>query len=44
MDEARSASFAANADLALKGELDETFRRWHPQFRPEPPVELKAAA
>jgi hypothetical protein len=28
----------------LNGELDETFRRWYPQFRPEPPLELKAAA
>jgi hypothetical protein len=28
----------------LNGELDETLRRWYPQFRPEPPRELKAAA
>jgi hypothetical protein len=28
----------------LNGELDETFRRWYPQFRPETPLELKAAA
>ena len=28
----------------LNGELEETFRRWYPQFRPEPRVELKAAA
>jgi hypothetical protein len=28
----------------LNGELDETFRRWYPQFRPEPRQELKAAA
>jgi hypothetical protein len=28
----------------LNGELEETFRRWYPQFRPEAPVELRAAA
>lgn len=28
----------------LNGELEETFRRWYPQFRPERPVKLKAAA
>jgi hypothetical protein len=28
----------------LNGELDETFRRWYPQFRPVTPVVLKAAA
>jgi hypothetical protein len=28
----------------LNGELEETFRRWYPQFRPEPSRELKAAA
>ncbi len=31
----------------LNGELDETFRRWYPRFRPEMPVSpatLKAAA
>jgi len=28
----------------LNGELEETFRRWYPQFRPEPPLGLKAAA
>ena len=28
----------------LNGELDETFRRWYPQFRPEPRQELRAAA
>ena len=28
----------------LNGELDETFRRWYPQFRPERPLELKAVA
>ena len=28
----------------LNGELEETFRRWYPQFRPEPRVELKAVA
>jgi hypothetical protein len=28
----------------LNGELEETFRRWYPQFRPETPVGLKAAA
>jgi hypothetical protein len=28
----------------LNGELEETFRRWYPQFRPETPVALKAAA
>jgi hypothetical protein len=44
MDGARIASFAANADPGFEGELDETFRRWYPQFRSEPPVELKAAA
>ena len=30
--------------LVLNGELEETFRRWYPQFRPERPLELKAAA
>jgi len=28
----------------LNGELEGTFRRWYPQFRPEPRVELKAVA
>ena len=28
----------------LNGELDATFRRWYPQFRPEPRQQLKAAA
>jgi hypothetical protein len=28
----------------LNGELDETFRRWYPQFRPEQPLELNAVA
>jgi len=28
----------------LNGELEATFRRWYPQFRPEPARELKAAA
>jgi hypothetical protein len=28
----------------LNGELDETFRRWYPQFRPDRPLELKAVA
>jgi hypothetical protein len=28
----------------LNGELEETFRRWYPQFRPQPAQELKAAA
>ena len=28
----------------LNGELEETFRRWYPQFRPELPLELMAAA
>jgi hypothetical protein len=28
----------------LNGQLEETFRRWYPQFRPEQPVELRAAA
>ena len=28
----------------LNGELDETLRRWYPQFRPEQPLELKAVA
>jgi len=28
----------------LNGELDETFRRWYPKFRPPLPVILKAAA
>jgi hypothetical protein len=28
----------------LNAELEETFRRWYPQFRPERPVELMAAA
>ena len=28
----------------LNGELDETFRRWYPKFRPEVPAALNAAA
>jgi hypothetical protein len=28
----------------LNAELEETFRRWYPQFRPETPMVLKAAA
>ena len=28
----------------LNGELEETFRRWYPKFRPEVPAVLKAAA
>ena len=28
----------------LNGELEETFRRWYPKFRPEVPAPLKAAA
>jgi hypothetical protein len=28
----------------LNGELEETFRRWYPKFRPEVPAALKTAA
>ena len=37
MDGKRGALITANADqsIELNGELEETFRRWYPQFRPE---------
>jgi len=44
MGGARSHLLLPHGPGVLNGELEETFRRWYPQLRPELLLELKAAA